>query len=179
MKKITFILFSVVVTLFSCQEIKFKEPQPMETPLLKSFPTELVGNYYDLKSTDTLTINSTTFTFGNKSSMNYVSGGLSDTSVLKMKDNLYYLNLFDKETKLWSLVTFKLDVVSNLHVSFFSVENDEQAEKIKSITPLQPVLDEEKEIKYYIAQPSEIELKKIIEQHLISKTTELKRIIKN
>ncbi|PKP49202.1 MAG: hypothetical protein CVT95_03660 [Bacteroidetes bacterium HGW-Bacteroidetes-12] len=169
---------SVFLILFSCQEIKFKEPQPIETPVLNSFPTELIGSYYDLKRNDTLIVNPTTFTFGNKSSLTFISAGLSDSVILKAKDHVYYLNLFDKEKKLWNLIVFRNDVVSNLHVSLFVIENNEQVEKIKAITPLEPVLNEEKEIDYYIAQPNELELKQIVSQQLFSKSTELKKIIK-
>lgn len=172
-----FLFVALFLLLFSCNDIKFKEAQPQGFLSLTAFPNELLGSYYDFKNKDTLVVTEKSFVFGNKSSLNFVQGTLSDSTKLKQMDNIYFINFY--ENKLWSLVMARVLQNKNLSIAVFNAEEDENfIPNVKAIIPLEEVYSEDKTIEYYIAQPSAVQLKQIINIQPLSETLELKRISK-
>ena len=171
-------LLVIIVALlyYSCKDIKFTEPQPKGIESLAVFPEELRGIYYDSKNNDTLRIQKNAFIFGNKASLIYSEGTISDTLVIKAWENNYFVNLY--ENNLWNLFIVNVLANKDLTIAVIDTEEAENIEKIKALIPLKEVYNNNNQIEYYVAQPSAEALKKIIALQSILEKVELKRISK-
>ncbi len=84
--------------LYSCQEVTFKEAQPLKIAPLKEVPVNLQGTYQTIDQTtgefsDTLIVESWGYRFKDKNGVDWLTrGSLSDTMVLKVYQNYYFLN---------------------------------------------------------------------------------------
>lgn len=172
MKNLLFVFVGLL--LFSCKDIKFKEPQPQGIEHLTTFPEALRGSFYADNNSDTLIVNPTSFVYGNKTSLVFAEGTISDTLVLKKWENTYFINIH--ENKLWNLVMVNVLDNGNLSLSILSIEKESDAANINAITPLETIYNTNKQIEYYIAQPNAAQLKQIIALHTSAENQILKRI---
>ena len=84
--------------LYSCKEVTFKEAQPLGISALKQVPANLQGTYQTIdKNTgefsDTLIVEPWGYHFKDKNDKDWLTrGSLSDTMVLKVYKNYYFLN---------------------------------------------------------------------------------------
>lgn len=112
------ILFAtVLVVLYGCKEVTFKEPQPKGKKPLTSVPKNVQGKYLTLTdegdlSKDTVVITSRGYRFGyfdaaerSAKNKNYEEGVLGDSLVLKTFKGYYFLNL--NEDPEWLLRVLK------------------------------------------------------------------------
>jgi hypothetical protein len=166
---------SLIIALFSCKEISFKEPQPRGKKVLKEIPEALIGSYLikDEKSaeTDTLMVSSN----GYIAASDKKGDQLGDSLVLKKFKGYYFVN--SNENPEWILRVIKQERNGDLvfmtmeeqGVSFKEFLNNISKEiKIDSV--------EVNGEKLYQIDPSPRQLVKLIEKGYFRKTMEVKKL---
>ncbi|MBL4669984.1 MAG: hypothetical protein JKY30_12075 [Flavobacteriales bacterium] len=168
-------------TLFSCVEVKFKEPQPIKTKKITEFPIDLRGKYLvtskdSLKDTILITKNyyteltPNTMTNTNKKDKFFIS----DSLVLKKIDNQYILNI--KEKDMWMVAVLRK--INNDDWSIFILDSEDEAiEKVKKITEIETIKNKKGEVSAYILNPNKSEFKKLLyTKDIFIKLNQLKKL---
>lgn len=168
MKLSQFILLFTVLLLFGCSTVKFKEPQPVNVRLLKSFPKSLIGLYVD-NDMDTLVVNHNFFIYEGEEKY-LVTSDLDlelDDAVLKKYKGYYILSI--KSEGLWDVVLIN-QKNENLHVSYINLGNNEEAliRRLEKIVRVEKVIQEDSKTSEYIINPSKRDFKDIIEKNIFS-----------
>jgi len=166
----------LVLSLFACKEISFKEPQPKGKKSLSHVPRELLGSYLVLEekggdSKDTLVVTEKGYYVPSDSS----KGELGDSLVLKKYKGFYFFN--NNENPEWILRVVKRE--QNGDLSFMLMEPTE-----KSFNEYLFLLNEEIEIDsidednhtLYQIDPSPKKLISLIEKGYFKKTITLKKL---
>jgi hypothetical protein len=166
--------FLVLLTLVSCQEITYKEPQPKNKKSLTEMPTSLRGRYLMEDETsnqkDTLYISET----GYRTQGGAVDEGtLGDSLVLKKYKGYYFLNINQRPE--WALRIIKQE--KNGDILFMSMEDKEFNSFLKKLG---------KEIKIdstyagdeklYQIDPTPKQLVGLIKKKYFGQTTRIKKI---
>jgi|SRR5688572_890024 len=107
-----FLTVIVVLFLFACKEVSFKEPQPKGTKRLSEIPRELRGTYLVIEekgnNRDTLRVSAQGYFIPSDSS----KGTLGDSLVLKKYKGYYFFN--DHENPEWLLRVLKRETNGDL-----------------------------------------------------------------
>ncbi len=188
MKRIINLLFVASIVFTSCTTIEFKEVVPKKTCELSKFPKKMRGEFVDKKDNDTLRINQDNFKYGNDNTAFHLVGKLKEeNTVLKKFGEYYILNVKSKSNNNWEVIPFKyVDDKINVYYLILDLEteNKEKAaeyekERIKNLgllTDLKVVSDTSSNNNRYEINPSDSELKKILEEDFFVKIIELERI---
>ncbi|MBT1703091.1 hypothetical protein [Chryseosolibacter indicus] len=143
------VAFLLLISLFSCKEVSFKEAQPVSRRPLVSVPKILRGKYLTYKENgelakDTVIINSMGYRFGyfspeerTKATNQYDDGVLSDSMVLKSYKGYYFLSLNQKPE--WILRVIKLQKNGDLLYMAPEQPGVNINEYIKRLSTLMPV----------------------------------------
>jgi len=166
----------VILSLFACKEISFKEPQPKGKKGLSQVPRELLGRYLVVEekggdNKDTLVVKEKGYYVPGDSS----KGELGDSLVLKKYKGYYFFN--DNENPEWLLRVVKRE--PNGDLSYMLMEPSE-----KSFNEFLLKLNEEIQIdsidddnqKLYQIDPSPKELVSLIKKGYFKKTITLKKL---
>ena len=91
------LIFIWTILLYSCKEVSFREPQPAGVSPVTQVPNTLHGRYTIVddqgKETDTLIIESWGYHFKDAKDNDWLGKGvISDSLVLKMYENYYFVN---------------------------------------------------------------------------------------
>jgi hypothetical protein len=166
----------LILSLFACKEISFKEPQPKGKKSLTKIPRELLGSYLVIEEKegdgkDTLVVTERGYYVPGDSS----KGALGDSLVLKKYKGYYFFN--ENENPEWLLRVVKRE--PNGDLSYMLMEPAE-----KSFNEFLLTLHKEIEIdsfevnneKLYQIDPSPKTLISLIEQGYFKKTITLKKL---
>ena len=113
MRKVIILL--ILLTVASCKEISFREPQPKGKRALKEIPRELRGEYLlvdEDNNRDTIIVTATGYTIRSDST----EGILGDSLVLKKFKGYYFFN--DNEDPEWLLRVVKVEKNGDLSYLF-------------------------------------------------------------
>lgn len=128
------IIFLFWLTLLSCKEISFSEPQPAGIAALKEVPSAISGPYATRDKTtgeigDTLIIESWGYHFKDKEDKDWLGKGkLSDTLVVKYYENYYFVNF--KEGDQWVLRLIKQKSPGVLEFMSIDIQDDAKRKEI-------------------------------------------------
>ncbi len=170
--------------LYSCKEVSFKEPQPAGIPALKEVPAPLRGTYLarDQKTgdqSDTLIIESWGYHFLDKNDKDWLGRGvISDTLVVKVYENYYFVNF--KSNNQWVLRLIKQKPSGS--IEFLSIDIQEEPKRkeiLKSISKKMKITEVEKNgDTYYQISPTPAQLMALIKEGYFT-GPELQRIIRS
>ena len=169
------VLAIILLILFSCKEISFKEPQPRGKKILSEVPKSLIGSYLlvDEKedSKDTLIVTSKGYTAVSDKKENL----LGDSLVLKKFKKYYFVNINEKPE--WLLRVIKQE--SNGDLIYMSMETEEGkfndlVQKLSGEVKVDSV--EVNGEKLYQIDPSPKQLVRLIEKGFFKKTFRMQRI---
>ena len=174
MRKLAYVW--IVLILFSCKEITFKEPQPRSKKVLKEIPSSLVGKYLltDEKdgSTDTLVISSKGYLVASDKK----GDQLGDSLVLKKYNGYYFVNI--NENPEWLLRVIKQE--KNGDLVYMTMDEQGGASFKDLLTKLSKEIKiDSVEIngeKLYQIDPSPKQLTKLIEKGYFRKTLIMKKL---
>lgn len=166
--------FTWSLLLYSCKEVTFKEPQPAGVPALKEVPTNLQGIYQTFEQTtgefsDTLIIESWGYHMKDKDDKDWLSRGtLSDTLVLKVYENYYFVNF--KSGDQWVLRLVKQD--PNGSLSFLAIDLQDDAKRKSMLKKISKDLKikefQHKDDTFYQISPTPAQLMKLIKDGLFT-----------
>jgi hypothetical protein len=173
MKKSAIVL--ILIVLFSCKEITFKEPQPRGKKALKEIPKDLVGRYLlkDDKNgdADTLVVNSKGyFAVSDKK-----GGQLGDSLVVKKYKGYYFVNVNDNPE--WRLRVIQQE--KNGDLVYMTLEedgisfNDFLTKVSKEIAVDSVEINGEK---FYQIDPSPKQLTRLIEKGYFRQNLRMKKL---
>jgi hypothetical protein len=174
MKKIASLLI-ISLCLLSCIDVRFVEPQPSNTSMLKSFPKVLQGNFLIESDTpneiDTITITENYFTdlylrrAGSSENKERRKIFLSDSLVIKPVNKDYILSF--REKQYWYVVLIKVVDKSNMLVMWIDGDNENSIRQLTTYTEVKTILDESNEIKAYRVTPTKSSFKKLVKDGAI------------
>jgi len=191
MKKI--LLISVIaIFLASCTTIAFETPVPKDTETINTFPKELIGTYFD-GGKDTLIITENSFAYGRPdSTIFYMSEKLENGKVeLKKFDEYFILNKKSDKDEIWGIIPFKINngAIEVFFANLDTKKNELQAEgdttevkteviieQLKKITSVKYVNKENTDGKDYIVNPTNDELRKLLDEGYFVKVLDFHRI---
>ena len=191
MKKI--LLISVIaIFLASCTTIAFETPVPKDTETINTFPKELIGTYFD-GGKDTLIITENSFAYGRPdSTIFYMSEKLENSKVeLKKFDEYFILNKKSDKDEIWGIIPFKINngAIEVFFANLDTKKNELQAEgdttevkteviieQLKKITSVKYVNKENTDGKDYIVNPTNDELRKLLDEGYFVKVLDFHRI---
>jgi hypothetical protein len=172
----TFAFASLLIALFSCKEITFKEPQPRGKKALKEIPKTMVGTYLLTNEkdgeTDTLFVSSKGYIIASDKK----GGDLGDSLVVKKFQGYYFINI--NENPEWLLRIIKQERNGDL---VYMIMEEEEGSSFKEF-----LIKISKEIKVdsieingeklYQIDPSPKQLVRLIENGYFKKTVEMKKL---
>lgn len=171
-------LFFLVIVwsllLYSCKEVTFKEPQPAGVPALKEVPGGLQGTYQTFEQTsgefsDTLIIESWGYHMKDKDDKDWLNrGNLSDTLVLKVYENYYFVNF--KSGDQWVLRLLKQEPNGTLNFLAIDLQDDAKRKTmLKRISKDLKVKEFQlKDDTFYQIDPTPTQLMKLIKDGLFT-----------
>lgn len=165
----------VVLILFSCKEISFKQPQPRGKRVLKEIPSALVGSYLltDDKdgSTDTLIVSSKGYLVASDKK----GDQLGDSLVLKKYRGYYFVNI--NENPEWLLRVIKQEKNGDLVYMTMDEEGTSFKDLLTKVS--KEISIDSVEIngeKLYQIDPSPKQLTRLIEKGYFRKTLRMKKL---
>ena len=168
MRLIANISILLSITIASCTDIYFVEPQPKGVKPLDNGFEELIGEYVSFDSNsdpdDTIIVTKDRIVFPNDEEMEDEFG---EIIVVKKFRSHYFINFFDGDKDLWQLVVVQIDENKSLEVTnLISVGEDEAKELTKKRFAKKVGGEEEgdgeDEDEYIIMNPSKRQLMKLI-----------------
>jgi len=191
MKKIL-LISAIAIFLASCTTIGFETPVPKNTETINTFPKELIGTYFDGEK-DTLIITENSFNYGRPdSTIFYMSEKLEKGKVeLKKFDEYFILNKKSEKDEIWGIIPFKINngVIEVFFANLDTKKNEMKAEgdtteikteviieQINKITPVKSVNKENTDEKDYIVNPTNEELRKLLDEGYFVKVLDFYRI---
>lgn len=165
----------VLIVLFACKEITFKEPQPRGKKSLKEIPDALVGSYVltDEKdgSTDTLIVNSKGYFVASDKK----GDELGDSLVLKKFKGYYFISV--NENPEWLLRVVEQEKNGDLVYMTMDEEGTSFNDFLTKVS--QEIRVDSVEVngeKLYQIDPSPKQLTKLIEKGYFRKTLRMKKL---
>lgn len=176
MKK-TVLISIVFFLLISCVEVKFEEPQPHGVNAFKSIPKNFRGAYL-LGDKDTVRITAKNFTFKKKKNGKPELHELSDVFVLKKWQNTYFFNFKNEDDENWSVIFISKNKEKKLMLGYlaYSDKDSVEIEKLREITRLITIKNENDETEGYLIKPSKKELKQIMKAISLKELGEIRKI---
>lgn len=173
MRKLAFA--SLLLILFSCKEISFKETQPKGKKSLQEIPEKLYGVYLladeNETSKDTLVVSAKGYLIVSDQKQNF----LGDSLVLKHHKGYYFLNI--NENPEWLLRVIKQEENGDLIYMSMDVEEPAFNALVKKLS--REVRVDSLEVsgeKLYQIDPSRKQLMKLIKNGYFKKTIRMKKI---
>jgi hypothetical protein len=156
--------------LFSCKEVTFVEPQPAGIPALKEVPPGLRGAYQAFDQTtgdfsDTLIIESWGYRMKDKDDKDWLGRGtLSDTLVVKLHENYYFVNF--KSGGQWVLRLVKQETDGAIKFLAIDIQDDAKRKDIlKKISKKLKISEfKHKDDTYYQINPTSQQLMTLIKE---------------
>jgi hypothetical protein len=165
----------LLILVFGCKEISFKEPQPKGKPALSQIPKELRGKYLlidtNSSSSDTLLVTS----YGYEVASDSTKGVLSDSLVLKKYKGYYFFNANQKPE--WLLRVIKRE--ANGDLSYMLMDSGEKSFQEFVLSLNNEVKIDSFEVNdetLYQINPSPKQLVTLISKGYFRKTMQLKKI---
>jgi len=168
MKSLINICLLLSITLVSCTDIYFSEPQPKGVKPLDNGFEELIGEYVsfdeDSEPDDTIIVTRNRIIFPDDEEM---EGELGEVTVVKKFKGHYFMNFYDQDKDLWQLVVAKFDEDEALVVTNLISVGEEEAKELTKKRFAKKVAgeqegDDEDEDEYIIMNPSKRQLMKLI-----------------
>lgn len=163
------------VTITSCKEVSYKEPQPKGKPALQEIPRELRGKYLLIgengTDTDTLIVTGKGYYVSSDSS----SGILGDSLVVKKYKGYYFFN--DNENPEWLLRIIKKE--RNGDLSYMHMDRGQQSFNDFLIELNKDIEIDSSEVDgkmLYQIDPTPRELMSLIKKGYFRKTITIKRL---
>jgi len=165
--------FATLLSLASCANIKYENPQPAGQPNLTEFPKKLLGLYVDVEKGDTVV---TIFSDGFSLNMNNndVKIPLSEKTILRKYKSFYFLNLKQESDSLWTVYIVKPGKKKTLELYDFSTE-EAPLNQLNAISPIKKKIKSESESPTMIINPGIEEMDKILESGLLKPTLKMKK----
>jgi hypothetical protein len=166
--------FAWSLLLYSCKEVTFKEPQPAGIPALKEVPKGLQGTYQTFEQisgdfSDTLIIEHWGYHMKDKDDKDWLNRGtLSDTLVLKVYENYYFVNF--KSGDQWVLRLMKQDPNGSLRFLAIDLQDDTKRKGIlKRISKDLKIKEfQHKDDTFYQIDPTPTQLMRLIKDGLFT-----------
>jgi len=165
----------ILLILFSCKEISFKETQPRGKKSLQAVPEKLYGTYLladeNETSKDTLVVDAKGYLVVSDQKQNF----LSDSLVLKYHKGYYFVNINEKPE--WLLRVIRLE--DNGDLTYMSMDVEEAAFNTLVKKLSHDVQVDSLEVngeKLYQIDPSPKQLMKLIKKGYFKKTIRMKKI---
>jgi hypothetical protein len=187
MKNTIYLIFTFLIVIISSCRVFYENPQPLNTKILKTIPSELTGTYIDEDSHDTLVVTGDSYNFKEHSQSPEESrqnkGDLkSAETVLKMLDGNYILSrkiTVAKENfpdNMWMayLVKYQDNVLIVSYLGSNDKENDKMVASIKEIVPVKALKDNDETD--YLINPTKKQFKTLIENNLFTEAYRFKKI---
>ena len=166
MKSLINICLLLSITLVSCTDIYFSEPQPKGVKPLENGFEELIGEYvsFDENSEpdDTVIVTRNKIIFPDDEDM---EGELGEMTVVKKFKGHYFMNFYDEDKDLWQLIVAKFDEDQNLEVTNLISVGEKEAKELTKKRFAKKVIEEKEdddEDEYIIMNPSKKQLMKLI-----------------
>lgn len=188
MKRYLLFCIAALMTLSSCHDFYFKNPQPLHGKELKQIPNELIGTYME-KDKDSnankepliITHNSYNLKSSDPSLNMNISGTLaSGKVVLKRLDDHYVLSqkvenpIKSSRDSVWEV--YILEYRNDL-LTVYNLASEERQPKIDSVKQITSVKEQkEGNEKYYLINPSNKQFKKLLINNLYEKVGEFKKV---
>jgi len=162
MKKVGLSLL-LIITLLSCIEVKFEEPQPHGVKQLDVIPENIQGSYL-IGNSDTLKVYADSFVILKESTKERTVHKLSEFFILKKWKGSYFINIRKPNDMYWTVVFITTDKDKKMAIGMlsFSDNNLDKIDALGKITSVEIIKDEDGNVKNYIIKPTKRELKKII-----------------
>lgn len=190
MKKIFFLSFTILIFLSACTNVEFKSLKALENgEQLDYFPEKIIGTYID-EANDTLIITKNSFNYFESNSSSNTYDGILKVGETELISYNHMMVLCDKDNDSWTL--FPLRFNNNiLSVYFIDLEgqkeklnhitNDDEREeifinRIKKITKIEKVLDNDGTTNKYLIDPTEEEFKQLFNKRIFSKLLDFRKI---
>jgi hypothetical protein len=145
--------------------------------LVYEFPEKLLGTYIN-KDNDTLQINKHEFKYGNKkNTFFHLNLSLKSKGIELKKFNDYYI-LNSNEEGLWNIIPFIYDK-GKIVVYYINIEENTEKEiigKLKGITSVKEIKNNDNKITKYIINPSNKELQKMFNKKVFSEVFVFEKI---
>ena len=100
--------------------------------------------------------------------MNDFDGILSDTVQIKKFRKKYLVNMKEDQYGYWLVYLVQLMDDDNIRIEMIDGDDKESIEKLKSLTSVNTVMNNEDSVDYYVIGPTSNELKKIYNEGLFS-----------
>ncbi len=172
--RISLLILTWSLLLFSCKEVTFKEPQPAGVPALKEVPASLRASYQTYEQTsgdfsDTLIIEPWGYHMKDKDDKDWLNRGtLSDTLVLKYYENYYFVNF--KSGDQWVLRLVRQNPNGALDFLAIDIQDDAKRKNIlKKISKELKISEfKHKDDTFYQINPTPVQLMKLIKDGLFT-----------
>ena len=172
--RLSLLILSWSLLLFSCKEVTFKEPQPSGVPALKEVPAALRGTYQTFEQnsgdfSDTLIVEAWGYHMKDKDDKDWLNRGtLSDSLVLKAYENYYFVNFRTGDQ--WVLRLVKQDPDGSL--SFLAIDLQDDAKRKSMLKKISKDLKikelQQKDDTFYQITPTPAQLMKLIRDGLFT-----------
>jgi hypothetical protein len=168
----------ILLSISSCTTVQFETSQPKGMAGLSEFPTELKGIYSSKKNQDTLIISYNSFKYLSTTIFGQVKPTTLDQNevVLKKLNDYYIMSL--KDSNAWEVIGIKLKS-NKLQIYYIYPEKKEETEllnKLKEITKVVEIKDNEGKTSKYLINPTTDEFQILLDKKLFSKILEFKKV---
>ena len=164
------LLIVILLSLVSCDQVIFPEPQPRKVKPLKEIPTILQGVYLD-QDGDTLNVYNHSFSYDSDEYTSLKNTYLSDSAVLKKYKEYFFFNtpLVLGEERFWiSYILYMNEDGSGFDLYAMDPDDIVKLAKLQEITS--KVQDIEKTDRtFYLFKPGKKDYKKIISDTIFTK----------
>ena len=171
MKKII-IALTLLLSVTSCVEMLFEQPQPAGVKTLKQMPKALQGSYV-ADEKDTLQITATSFK-GFEDDKGSVLN-LSENLVIKKYKKHYFVSK-KHESGLWEVVIITRDNNDNLQFKFIDGDDEEKTKRLEQFIDVETKYDSVGKAEMFIINPSKKELMGLMDKEVFEELPLLKRI---
>ncbi|MDN5200961.1 hypothetical protein QQ008_06305 [Fulvivirgaceae bacterium BMA10] len=177
MKKLIFYAI-VLIWLSACTEVVYKNPQPLNTGSLKTFPEELRGAYESVNDDEKITI-----TLGERyyslreDDDEQIDGNISsDSASLKYYKGYYFLSHKMDELPYWILRVAKVQPDGTLSVLAIDADNHSIMDELRNSLEVKRVEHDDEYDKFFLIEPTRKELIKLIEKKVFQEVYTFKKI---
>ena len=161
------LIFLWTILLYSCKEVSFREPQPAGVPPVTQVPKTLQGRYVIIdeqgKDADTLIIESWGYHFKDAKENDWLGKGvISDSLVVKMHENYYFINF--RLGNQWVLRLIKQKPSGAIEFMSINVADDKKGKAILKKLSKKFAVNEikEKDDTFYQINPTKEQLMQLI-----------------
>lgn len=174
MKRLRFLLFLLpAITLFSCTDVYFSEPQPAGVKTLFTFPEEVIGTWGSPEDGEVIVVTESDFTVDEGSEFE-VHGKLNSNSILKRHRDQYYLSNLNSEKGYWSVVCFRIDQDS---LQIYGFNSEDPAIELMIQKPFcKTFRNEDGSVSAVLLSPTTEELASLEAEGLLTKGSTLGRV---